>query len=133
MYSCEKGLKVKPQQGTVIFWYSLHPNGNTDPNGLHAACPVEEGQKWSANYWVWNKPRYPRNPGTVFGEQEAAAKGRSTAKKSAAKEDGGALEESPGGGFGLSVRACAGLAFVAVIGVIISVSRRVNGGSQTRT
>ena len=26
-------------------------------NGLHAGCPVEEGQKWSANYWVWNKPR----------------------------------------------------------------------------
>lgn len=57
MYSCAKGMKVKPELGAVIFWYSLHPNGNTDPNGLHAACPVEEGEKWSANYWVWNKPR----------------------------------------------------------------------------
>jgi len=57
MYSCENGLKVKPEKGSVIFWYSLHPNGNTNPNGLHAACPVVDGQKWSANYWVWNKPR----------------------------------------------------------------------------
>lgn len=57
MYSCDQGLKVKPEKGAVILWYSLHPNGNTDPNGLHAACPVQDGQKWSANYWVWNKPR----------------------------------------------------------------------------
>jgi len=57
MYSCEKGLKVRPERGSVIFWYSLHPNGNTNPNGLHGACPVENGQKWSANYWVWNKPK----------------------------------------------------------------------------
>mmetsp|Transcript_56288 Transcript_56288/g.163227 ORF Transcript_56288/g.163227 Transcript_56288/m.163227 type:complete len:506 (+) Transcript_56288:103-1620(+) len=58
MYGCNHGgLKVKPVQGNVIFWYSLHPNGNTDPNGLHAACPVSTGEKWSANYWVWNKPR----------------------------------------------------------------------------
>ena len=26
-------------------------------NSLHASCPVEDGKKWSANYWVWNKPR----------------------------------------------------------------------------
>merc|ERR1712194_338986 len=57
MYSCKKGLKVTPELGTVIFWYSLHANGNTDPNGLHAACPVRKGEKWSANYWVWNKPQ----------------------------------------------------------------------------
>lgn len=60
MYSCDAGLKVKPELGNVIFWYSLHPNGNTDPNGLHAACPVKVGEKWSANYWVWNKPRSQR-------------------------------------------------------------------------
>lgn len=40
--------------------YSLHPNGNNDPNGLHASCPVRVGEKWSANYWVWNKAcRWP--------------------------------------------------------------------------
>lgn len=58
-YACDRGLKVKPERGTVIFWYSLRPNGNTDQNGVHAACPVVTGEKWSANYWVWNKPRGP--------------------------------------------------------------------------
>ena len=24
----------------------------------HGACPVIEGQKWAANLWVWNGPRY---------------------------------------------------------------------------
>ena len=57
VHSCEHGLKIGPEVGTVVLWYSLRPNGNPDPNGLHAGCPVEEGQKWSANYWVWNKPR----------------------------------------------------------------------------
>lgn len=58
LYSCDQGLKVTPEAGTVILWYSLHPNGNNDQNGLHAACPVEgDEEKWSANYWVWNKPR----------------------------------------------------------------------------
>ena len=57
MYACEQGLKVTPVKGAVILWYSLKANGNNDPNGLHAACPVLEGQKWAANYWVWNKPR----------------------------------------------------------------------------
>ncbi|CAJ1393572.1 unnamed protein product [Effrenium voratum] len=57
MNSCERGLKVRPEVGTVMLWYSLRPNGNGDPNSLHASCPVEDGKKWSANYWVWNKPR----------------------------------------------------------------------------
>jgi len=57
-YACDQGLKVKPERGTVILWYSLRPNGNTDDNGSHGACPVKGSEeKWSANYWVWNKPR----------------------------------------------------------------------------
>jgi len=57
MYSCDHGLKVQPQRGAVILWYSLQPNGNTDQHGLHSACPVLAGEKWAANFWVWNKPR----------------------------------------------------------------------------
>ncbi|CAE7663738.1 P4H6, partial [Symbiodinium pilosum] len=57
MHSCEHGLKVQPEIGSVLLWYSLRPNGNSDPNSLHASCPVQDGLKWSANYWVWNKPR----------------------------------------------------------------------------
>eukprot|EP00930_Biecheleria_cincta_P028914 TRINITY_DN20126_c0_g2_i1.p1 TRINITY_DN20126_c0_g2~~TRINITY_DN20126_c0_g2_i1.p1 ORF type:complete len:510 (-),score=75.06 TRINITY_DN20126_c0_g2_i1:116-1624(-) len=75
MASCEKGLKVRPEVGTVIFWYSLRPNGNSDPNGLHAACPVEEGQKWSANYWVWNKPRSGNEPMPDWGLDGEAESG----------------------------------------------------------
>eukprot|EP00927_Polykrikos_kofoidii_P073493 TRINITY_DN69523_c0_g1_i1.p1 TRINITY_DN69523_c0_g1~~TRINITY_DN69523_c0_g1_i1.p1 ORF type:complete len:482 (+),score=82.35 TRINITY_DN69523_c0_g1_i1:102-1547(+) len=81
MWSCEKGLKVKPVQGTVIFWYSLHPNGNTDENGLHAACPVESGQKWSANYWVWNKPKRVPSEGDDFAERRILAEARSAGQQ----------------------------------------------------
>jgi prolyl 4-hydroxylase len=57
MWSCENGLKVKPEAGKVIIFYSLYPNGNVDENSLHGGCPVIEGKKWAANKWVWNKPK----------------------------------------------------------------------------
>ena len=57
MWSCATGLKVKPEKGKVIIFYSLHPNGNVDENSLHGGCPVEKGKKWAANKWVWNKPK----------------------------------------------------------------------------
>jgi prolyl 4-hydroxylase len=49
-------LKVKPQAGKVIIFYSQTPSGLVDPNSLHGACPVKEGTKWAANKWVWNAP-----------------------------------------------------------------------------
>eukprot|EP00978_Attheya_sp_CCMP212_P001221 scaffold2550_cov48-Attheya_sp.AAC.4 len=54
--TCGDGLKVKPERGKVIIFYSLHPDGEGDPLSLHAACPVEKGIKWAANKWVWNAP-----------------------------------------------------------------------------
>jgi len=49
-------LLVKPEKGAVLLWYSLHPNGNSDPNALHGACAVKgDEEKWAANYWIWNK------------------------------------------------------------------------------
>uniref|UniRef100_A0A7S3KVR6 Fe2OG dioxygenase domain-containing protein n=1 Tax=Amphora coffeiformis TaxID=265554 RepID=A0A7S3KVR6_9STRA len=57
MQDCEAGIKVKPEKGRVIIFYSLLPNGKPDPLSLHGACPVEEGVKWAANKWVWNVPR----------------------------------------------------------------------------
>jgi prolyl 4-hydroxylase len=54
--TCGNGLKVKPERGKVIIFYSLHPDGEGDPLSLHAACPVEKGIKWAANKWVWNAP-----------------------------------------------------------------------------
>lgn len=54
---CSRGLKVKPQKGKVIIFYSLDASGARDPLSLHGACPVGEGNvKWAANKWVWNAP-----------------------------------------------------------------------------
>lgn len=54
---CSVGLKVKPERGKVIIFYSLLPNGNVDPTSLHGACPVlKDGIKWAANKWIWNAP-----------------------------------------------------------------------------
>ncbi len=56
MKDCETGLKVKPEVGKVIIFYSMTPDGKLDPSSLHGACPVQEGIKWAANKWVWNEP-----------------------------------------------------------------------------
>jgi prolyl 4-hydroxylase len=54
---CSSGLKVKPQKGKVIIFYSLDASGAMDPSSLHGACPVGEGNvKWAANKWIWNAP-----------------------------------------------------------------------------
>mmetsp|Transcript_14449 Transcript_14449/g.22577 ORF Transcript_14449/g.22577 Transcript_14449/m.22577 type:complete len:524 (-) Transcript_14449:165-1736(-) len=53
---CTKGLKVKPQRGKVIIFYSQLADGTLDELSLHGACPVEEGIKWAGNKWVWNEP-----------------------------------------------------------------------------
>lgn len=57
MWSCANGLKVTPRLGSIVLWYNLHPDGTLDPNSLHGGCPVRNGTKWSANKWIWNKPR----------------------------------------------------------------------------
>mmetsp|Transcript_379 Transcript_379/g.726 ORF Transcript_379/g.726 Transcript_379/m.726 type:complete len:512 (+) Transcript_379:136-1671(+) len=52
---CSRGLKVKPQKGKVIIFYSLDASGALDPLSVHGACPVGEGNvKWAANKWIWN-------------------------------------------------------------------------------
>ena len=53
---CSRGIKVKPERGKVIVFYSLKADGELDPESLHGACPVEQGIKWAANKWVWNAP-----------------------------------------------------------------------------
>ena len=55
--SCAVGMKVKPQKGKVIIFYSLDAAGDLDDYSLHGACPVGEGYvKWAANKWIWNAP-----------------------------------------------------------------------------
>jgi len=52
---CDDGLKVKPQRGKVIIFYSMTADGVVDPFSLHGACPVKQGTKWAANKWIWNE------------------------------------------------------------------------------
>lgn len=41
----DTALKVKPEKGKVIIFYSLRPNGELDQYSLHGACPVINGTK----------------------------------------------------------------------------------------
>jgi hypothetical protein len=45
-------------QGSAVLFYNQLPDGNVDKASKHGACPVLVGQKWAANLWVWNGPRY---------------------------------------------------------------------------
>ncbi|KAF3435527.1 hypothetical protein FNV43_RR22616 [Rhamnella rubrinervis] len=46
------GLKVKPQQGDGLLFYSVFPNGTIDQLSLHGSCPVIKGEKWVATKWI---------------------------------------------------------------------------------
>jgi prolyl 4-hydroxylase len=45
-------LKVTPEVGKAILFYSLLPDGNMDELSEHAALPVIEGEKWLINMWA---------------------------------------------------------------------------------
>ena len=49
-----KGFKVKPKKGQAVLFYNLLPDGNADDLSLHAALAVTKGEKWLANFWVWD-------------------------------------------------------------------------------
>merc|ERR1712019_46234 len=46
------GHILKPQKGTMVLWYNLKRNGESDPMTRHAGCPVVIGAKWIANLWI---------------------------------------------------------------------------------
>jgi prolyl 4-hydroxylase len=48
------GFKIIPHKGNAVIFYSLLSDGNADVTSLHAALPVEVGEKWLANFWVWD-------------------------------------------------------------------------------
>ena len=43
---------IKPQKGSVTFWYSLDTKGHRLPEALHGGCPVLKGSKWIFNKWI---------------------------------------------------------------------------------
>lgn len=49
-----RGMKVHPGKGSAVMFYNLLEDGNGDDLSLHAALPVMKGEKWLANFWVWD-------------------------------------------------------------------------------
>lgn len=47
-----EGVAVRPRKGDAVLFYSLTPDGQMDPQSLHAGCPVIQGDKWSATKWL---------------------------------------------------------------------------------
>ena len=47
-------LKVKPEAGKAILFYSQLPDGNFDDFSQHAAEKVKSGEKWLINLWTWD-------------------------------------------------------------------------------
>ncbi|XP_051128048.1 probable prolyl 4-hydroxylase 4 [Andrographis paniculata] len=47
-----QGPAVKPRKGDALLFFSLHPDAVPDPKSLHAGCPVDAGEKWSATKWI---------------------------------------------------------------------------------
>eukprot|EP01065_Artemidia_motanka_P049963 TRINITY_DN8434_c0_g2_i1.p1 TRINITY_DN8434_c0_g2~~TRINITY_DN8434_c0_g2_i1.p1 ORF type:complete len:598 (+),score=172.17 TRINITY_DN8434_c0_g2_i1:148-1794(+) len=45
------GLRSYPRKGAAVLFYSMRPDLSLDPYALHGGCPVESGEKWSANLW----------------------------------------------------------------------------------
>ncbi|KAH8953296.1 hypothetical protein BDL97_08G017200 [Sphagnum fallax] len=48
----KRGLGVKPKKGDALLFFSLDPSATPDEASLHMACPVIEGEKWSAPVWI---------------------------------------------------------------------------------
>jgi prolyl 4-hydroxylase len=47
-------LTVHPGKGSAVLFYDILDDGNVDDMSLHAADPVIRGDKWLANFWVWD-------------------------------------------------------------------------------
>lgn len=59
-YECSpesSGLRILPKRKHAILFYNLRADGEQDKLSLHCGCPPREnGTKWVANLWTWNKP-----------------------------------------------------------------------------
>lgn len=45
-------VRVQPKAGRAVVFDNLHPNGQADPDSLHAGLPVKRGEKWLATLWL---------------------------------------------------------------------------------
>ena len=46
------GLHVRPEKGSIVFWWNLLTNGMLDVRTVHGGCPVLVGSKWITNKWI---------------------------------------------------------------------------------
>ena len=44
-------IQAQPIKNSAVFWYNHLPNGESDDETHHAACPVLSGTKWVSNKW----------------------------------------------------------------------------------
>jgi prolyl 4-hydroxylase len=51
------GFKIAPKKGTAAMFYDLLEDGNGDELGVHASLPTWRGEKWLANFWIWDPKR----------------------------------------------------------------------------
>ena len=49
-------LRVAPVPGRAVVFDNLHPDGQPDPDSLHAGLPVQRGEKWLATLWLRQRP-----------------------------------------------------------------------------
>jgi hypothetical protein len=89
MGQCASRLAIQPRKARAVLFYSQHPDGKVDRQSLHGACPVVRGQKWAANLWVWNGPRYGYNPRT----RHEKSNGRGKRAVAEADEQGAAASQ----------------------------------------
>jgi prolyl 4-hydroxylase len=47
-------LRVKPEKGKALLFYSMLPDGNMDDLSHHSSLPVKKGEKLMANMWIWD-------------------------------------------------------------------------------
>lgn len=50
------GVRVQPRRGSAVVFANLRPDGQPDPNSLHAGEPVRFGEKWLATSWIRQGP-----------------------------------------------------------------------------
>lgn len=54
--SDSRGVRVIPNEGRLIVFWSMDTDGTEDPASLHAAEPVRSGQKWIVTRWLREQP-----------------------------------------------------------------------------
>ena len=52
-----KPFSVHPGKGSAVLFYNMLSDGNADVHSLHSATVVNQGEKWLANFWVWDPSR----------------------------------------------------------------------------